>query len=168
MNATAGTGAEGAGGWRNGCAGKGARWRPLELVAMVGGFIIFWPIGLAILALKMWQKRSGDQGDLAGFAMGKFEEAKRDASDLFRGGWKSAPEGGSASARWNAGASGNRAFDDWREAELARIEEERRKLDEAVRDFNEYRDNLRKARDREEFDGFVRERDAKKAAGQTG
>lgn len=158
MNATAGTGAEGGGGWRNGCAAKGARWRPLELAAMIGGFIVFWPIGLTILGLKLWQKRSDAQGDLVGFAMGKFEEAKRDAADLFRGGWKAAPEG----------ASGNRAFDEWREAELARIEKERHRLDEAVRDFNDYRDNLRKARDREEFDGFVRERDAKKAAGQTG
>lgn len=148
--------------WRSSCSGRGARWRPLELAAMVGGFIFFWPIGLAILALKVWQRRSGDQGDLAGFAMGRFDEVKRDAADLFR---SARPADGG----WNRpSSSGNRAFDDWRAAELARIEEERRKLDEAVREFNDYRDHLRKARDREEFDRFVRERDMAKARGESG
>lgn len=165
MNATAEMSGEGARAWRRGqCSGRGARWRPLELAAMIGGFILFWPIGLAVLALKIWQKRSGDQGDLAGFAMGRFEEARQQTSDLFRGEGRGWSQGG---GDWG-GSSGNRAFDDWRAAELARIEEERRKLDEARREFSEYRDHLRKAKDREEFDRFVRERDASKARGESG
>jgi hypothetical protein len=54
--------------------------------------------------------------------------------------------------------SGNSAFDEWRAAELARLEEERRKLDEARREFEEFAESVRKARDREEFDRFMNAR----------
>lgn len=39
------------GGWR-GAAER--RWHPAELAAMIVGFVLFWPIGLAILAWKKW------------------------------------------------------------------------------------------------------------------
>jgi hypothetical protein len=55
-------------------------------------------------------------------------------------------------------ATGNSAFDDWRNTELARLEEERRKLVQAEREFSEHLDRLRRARDREEFDRFMNER----------
>ena len=49
--------------WRGrGCGAS--RWSAFEIVAMVLGFIVFWPIGLAILAFKIWQRRSGYPGDL--------------------------------------------------------------------------------------------------------
>ena len=41
--------------WRRG----GSRWTPFEIVAMVLGFIVFWPIGLAVLGYKFWQGRNG-------------------------------------------------------------------------------------------------------------
>ena len=56
------------------------------------------------------------------------------------------------------GSSGNRAFDDWRAGELARLEEERRKLVAAEREFADFLEQLRHARDREEFDRFMQER----------
>ncbi len=31
-------------------------WRPIEIVAMVLGFILYWPIGGAIVCAKIWQK----------------------------------------------------------------------------------------------------------------
>lgn len=55
-------------------------------------------------------------------------------------------------------SSGNRAFDEWRSAELARLEEERRKLAAAERDFAAFLEQLRHAKDREEFERFMRER----------
>ena len=61
--------------------------------------------------------------------------------------------------------SGNRAFDEWREAELARLEEERRKLEDAHREFAEFVENIRKAKDREEFERFMNERRNRPAAG---
>ena len=50
----------------------------MELVAMILGFIVFWPIGLAILFAKMWQSRSGHGGDLPGFIHAKLNEKSRE------------------------------------------------------------------------------------------
>ncbi len=55
-------------------------------------------------------------------------------------------------------STGNVAFDDWRKAELDRIEEERRKLDEMREEFDTYMRELRRAKDQEEFDRFMRDR----------
>ena len=67
---------------------------------------------------------------------------------------------GAADRSWGFAprTTGNAAFDDWRAAELARIEEERRKLWAAEQEFSEYMDSLRRARDREEFDRFMNQR----------
>jgi hypothetical protein len=67
---------------------------------------------------------------------------------------------------WRRGAfygasTGNSAFDEWKAAELDRLEAERRKLEEAHREFAEFVDNLRKSKDREEFERFMAERRAK-------
>ncbi len=144
----------------------GGRWRPLEIVAVVLGFVLFWPIGLAILALKFWQTRCGHRGDLATFAQEKTDWA-RDACRNWRpGAWASrspawsTSQGGSPrpGGSWNMRSTGNAAFDDWRAAELARLEEERRKLEDAEREFTEHIDELRRARDREEFERFMNAR----------
>ena len=37
----------------------GEPWKPVEILAMILGFIVFWPIGLAVLGWKFWQKKSG-------------------------------------------------------------------------------------------------------------
>ena len=44
--------------------------------------------------------------------------------------------------------------------ELARLEAERHKLEEAHREFAEFVENLRKAKDREEFERFMNARRA--------
>jgi hypothetical protein len=59
------------------------------------------------------------------------------------------------------------AFDDWREKELERLAEERRKLDEMRDEFDEYARELRRAKDQEEFDRFIAERDRKARDRQT-
>ena len=65
-----------------------------------------------------------------------------------------------------ASPTGNAAFDEWRAAELVRLDEERRKLDEAQREFAEYSDAIRRAKDREEFERFMAERRARPAGGE--
>jgi hypothetical protein len=70
--------------------------------------------------------------------------------------------GNGSGPRGGTGRSGNSAFDDYRNAELRRLEDERRKLEEERHEFEEYVRNLRRARDREEFERFRRERPAKK------
>jgi hypothetical protein len=139
---------------RQGCGAS--RWTAFELVAMILGFIVFWPIGLAILVYKFWQRRNGGE-DLQTFAAGKWSEMRNAAA----AGWPKAARSYSCGP-WSRGgfgpATGNSAFDEWRAGELARLEAERRKLEEAHREFAEYVDNLRKAKDREEFESFMKAR----------
>jgi hypothetical protein len=60
------------------------------------------------------------------------------------------------------GSSGNRAFDEYREATLRRLEEEQR-------EFRDFLDSLRHAKDRAEFDQFMTSRKTgASSAGSTG
>ena len=114
-------------------------WTPATIALMVLGFIVFWPLGLATLAYILWGDRLGDVKS----------EWNRVSDSLF---------GNVRSTGFSHARTGNVAFDDWREAELARIEEERRKLDEARDEFDAYLRELRRAKDQEEFDRFMAER----------
>jgi hypothetical protein len=119
-------------------------WTPATIALMVIGFMVFWPLGLAMLAYIIW----GDRLD--GF--------KRDVNRATDGIFAGCRRGSDKAARWGKGAharTGNVAFDDWREKELERIEEERRKLDETLAEFDEYLRELRRAKDQEEFDRFM-------------
>jgi Protein of unknown function (DUF2852) len=61
-----------------------------------------------------------------------------------------------AAERWSGGgyraSSGNRAFDEYRVETLRRLKEEQR-------EFKEFLDRLRHAKDKAEFDQFTTERD---------
>jgi hypothetical protein len=137
--------------WR-GCA-AGEPWKAVEILAMILGFIVFWPIGLAVLGWKMWQRRSGYRGDLVSF--GREQWAKRAHWGARRWGYGANNWQGFG---YGFDSTGNRAFDEWRAAELTRLEEERQRLVAAEREFAEYMENLRHARDREEFERFMNER----------
>ncbi len=142
--------------WRGrGCGAS--RWSVFEVVAMILGFIVFWPIGLAILGFKLWQRKAGYQGDLQTVAQEKWREAR------------SAMSGGNWQGRrgFYAASTGNSAFDDWKATEIARLEDERRKLQEAHREFSAFLDNIRRAKDREEFERFMNERRNRPADGPT-
>jgi hypothetical protein len=130
--------------WRG--YGHGAPWKPVEILAMVLGFCVFWPIGLGVLGWKFWQKKSGYPGDIISFGREKWATWAR-VSDLSVNNWVAS----------GMGSTGNRAFDEWRAGELARLEEERQKLVAAEREFAEFMENLRHARDREEFERFMDE-----------
>ena len=126
-----------------------SRWTLFELATMVLGFMVFWPIGLAVFAYKMWQRKSGAD-DLQTVMTAKWNEAR--AAWSRPSPWNWSPTGA---------GTGNVAFDQWKAAELARLEAERRKLEDAAREFAEFLDTIRQAKDREEFDRFMNERRAK-------
>lgn len=117
-------------------------WNPLTIALMVVGFIVAWPLGLAVIAYILW-------GD-------RFPDMIRDIKGQFNA---------SGSRRrqrherrhWH-GHTGNVAFDEYREQELNRLEEERRKLDEMRAEFDTFLKNLRRAKDQAEFDRFMSER----------
>ncbi|ANK74314.1 DUF2852 domain-containing protein [Ensifer adhaerens] len=117
-------------------------WTPATIALMVLGFVVFWPLGLAMLAYILFGE--------------KLKTFKKDANDTVDGMCSAFKRGGRRS-NWTH-RTGNVAFDDWREAELARLEEERRKLDEMREEFDTYVRELRRAKDQEEFDRFMRDR----------
>jgi hypothetical protein len=113
--------------------------RPAWLALMVVGFIVFWPIGLAILAYILWSGRMGcgwrrDLGDWRDRQTARWER-KRER-------WM---------RRHGLPETGNRAFDEYREHAL-------RKLEEEAKEFRDFLERLRMAKDRAEFDEFMRER----------
>lgn len=122
-------------------------WTPATIAMMVVGFMVFWPLGMAMLAYIIW----GDR--LEGFK----RDVNRATDGVFTGCRRQARH--SMHAR-----TGNVAFDDWRDAELERLNEERRKLDEARAEFEDYARELRRAKDQDEFDRFMRDRDASRAS----
>lgn len=125
-------------------------WTPATIALMVLGFMVFWPLGLAMLAYIIW----GDR-------LESFKTEVNRATDGFA---RSCRRGGNHTMH---SRSGNVAFDDWRDAELARLDEERQKLDEMRKEFDQHMRDLRMARDREEFDRFMARRDASKSPRST-
>ena len=119
-------------------------WTPATIALMVLGFMVFWPLGLAMLAYIIF----GDR-------LKTFKTDANEAADGFFAKFK-----GNGGCRRHRGFSGtgNVAFDEWRDAELKRIEEERRKLEEMREEFDSYMRELCKAKDQEEFDRFMRDR----------
>jgi hypothetical protein len=123
--------------------------RPAWIALVVLGFIVFWPIGLALLIYLKWSGRMfcSHRGHgrwhtpESGFDS---REARHAAREEWRS-WK-------RRARWaSRHGSGNVAFDEYREETL-------RKLDEEQHEFRDYLDRLRSAKDRAEFDQFMAER----------
>ncbi len=132
-------------------------WTPLTIVLMVVGFMIFWPLGLLMLAFILWGDRW--QEFRRGFPGGLNRE--------FRFGHGPHGHHGRSSARSQSYRdSGNAAFDEYRAQELRRMDEERRRLEEERRDFEAYVHNLRRAKDQEEFNRFMAERKAAKRGEQ--
>lgn len=103
--------------------------KPAWIVLMVLGFIVFWPIGLALLFYMIWSGR-----------MGCWKNRSRKKGP---GTWYHPSHFG--------GSSGNAAFDEYRAETLRRLEDEQK-------EFVEFLERLRKARDKAEFDQFMSDR----------
>lgn len=89
------------------------------IAAVVLGFIVVWPLGLALLAYMIWSGRM------------TCNRTNRTRS-------------------WSR-TTGNSAFDDYRAETLRRLEEEQSA-------FEAFLGNLRRAKDKAEFDQFMEER----------
>jgi len=110
--------------------------KPIWIVAMVLGFIWWWPLGMVTLAYLLWSGR-----------MGRWKHAHG-----CWGRWHHHHDGGDARPAAPQGpSSGNRAFDEYRTETLRRLEEEQK-------EFREFLDRLRFAKDKTEFDQFMAER----------
>ncbi|WP_152046620.1 DUF2852 domain-containing protein [Aureimonas psammosilenae] len=120
-------------------------WTPATIALMVGGFMLYWPLGLAVLAYILWGER------LEVFRSDVNRSTDRVFSAFRRSGF-------GRGTPFTMDRTGNVAFNDWREAELRRLDEERRRLDSARADFEAYARELRRAKDQEEFERFMSSR----------
>jgi hypothetical protein len=154
--------------WAHGCGGY---FRPVELVAMILGFIFFFPIGLAILFWRLVGRPdllAPMRAWMAGQHGGATAASSAAGSATPGGTWGGPRSAWSGSGAWGCGPgrsrdglwadSGNAAFEEYKAHELARLEEERRRLAEEQKAFAEFLDELRRAKDREEFDRFMASR----------
>ncbi len=115
-------------------------WHPGFFILMILGFIWWWPVGLAILALTIWSRNMGCHGsERWQRKMARMEDKMARMRERFGGGFGAAP------------TSGNHAFDEYRTETLRRLEEEQS-------EFRDFLDRLRFAKDKAEFDQFMAER----------
>ncbi len=119
-------------------------WTPATIALMVIGFMIFWPLGLAMIAYIIW-------GD-------RLEQFKTDVNKATDGVSDAFKKGACFAKGRGFDRTGNVAFDDWREAELDRLDEKRRELDAMRAEFDTYARELRRAKDQEDFDRFMADR----------
>jgi hypothetical protein len=130
----------------------------MALVLTILGFLWWWPLGLAILCFMIARGRFGwwrhvtyaGEGPMLGLQQGRDRwdrkvarmqdkmERMRSRIDHVRG----------RSDWFGPTSSGNRAFDDYRSETLKRLEDEQR-------EFKEFLERLRVAKDRAEFDQFM-------------
>jgi hypothetical protein len=110
---------------------------PVWIVLAILGFVVWWPLDLALLAYLIWSGKMR----CCGFGFGHSDEPSEPA----RRPW------GSESRQQT---SGNRAFDEYRAETMRRLEDEQR-------GFQEFLGRLRMAKDKAEFDQFMAERGAR-------
>jgi hypothetical protein len=121
-----------------------AAWIALTII----GFVIWWPIGLALLAFTIgsgrmtcWNHRHMARWqDKMERMQGRMDRMRERMESAGGGGWWGTPP-----------SSGNRAFDEYRAETLRRLEEEQR-------EFKDFLNRLRQAKDKAEFDMFMNER----------
>jgi hypothetical protein len=120
--------------------------KPAWIGLMIVSFILFWPLGLVILGYLV------GSGRMACWAHGGGERWQRRMERM----QERMEQMHAAAERWGGGrryprTSGNRAFDEYRTETLRRLEDEQR-------EFMEFLDRLRHAKDKAEFDQFMAER----------
>ena len=111
--------------------------KPAWIGLMVLSFILFWPVGLALLAFLIW---SGRMGCWRHGGASRWHERINERMGRAPGRWYRAQS-----------SSGNVAFDEYREETLKRLEEEQT-------EFKGFLDRLRHAKDKAEFDQFMADR----------
>jgi hypothetical protein len=119
--------------------------KPAWIALTILGFMVWWPLGLAILAFAIGSGRMG-----CGHGYGHWQH-KMDRMQGKMDRLRERMAGRGPGFSFNAPSSGNRAFDEYRSETIRRLEDEQR-------EFHEFLDRLRMAKDKSEFDQFMAER----------
>ncbi len=128
--------------------------RSVEIGAIIVGFIYFWPAAVAYVAWKIAGYPALSQ--MREFAQnGSWSLAGNHAGSRFAQAFEAAKE-----RTTGASATGNWAFDAYRRAEIEKLEARLRALQEESRAFAEFVEELKRTKDREQFDAFMAKRRA--------
>ena len=126
---------------RRGTGGGRRRFTPGYIAATVIGFVVFPPIGFALLAWGLWR------------------EPIR-SSRLFQKLSGAATAAPSNLQGWMARHPGNSALSDYLAREQERLRAEQVKLDELVKAFDAFKEAERRNADQRDFDAFLQQRGA--------
>jgi hypothetical protein len=118
---------------------------PAWIGLMILGFMVWWPVGFALLAFIIGSGRMG----CGRHSVERWENKMSRMQDKLE---RVRARAGNGSWGWGQPpSSGNRAFDEYRTETLRRLEDEQR-------EFRDFLDRLRFAKDKTEFDQFTAER----------
>jgi uncharacterized protein DUF2852 len=116
--------------------------KPAWIALIVVSFILFWPAGLVVLGYLIGSGRMGcwthHRGERWQARMERMQQRMQERAAQWCG--PRSATGGPSSGNW--------AFDEYRAETLRRLEEEERQ-------FKEFLDRLRQAKDKAEFDQFM-------------
>jgi hypothetical protein len=127
----------------------GWRWKPVDLIVLAIAFMVYWPLGLVVLAWKLWNDRQPvpqDLGEMLQSAANRLQQGFDGVMGSFSNG---------AAATGAPGATGNAAFDAHVREEWARIETDRRRLADEVEAFRAFMASERSG-DRDLYERFRR------------
>src|ERR1700710_295011 len=115
-------------------------WHPGWIAVTILGFIIWWPVGLALLFFTLGSRKMGcwSHQDRWANKMERMQsKMERMRGRMDRHGFP-----------FGFASGGNPAFGEYRMEALRRLEDEQK-------DFREFLERLRHAKDKEEFDAFM-------------
>ena len=133
--------------------------KPARIGVTVVSFILFWPLGLVVLGyligsgrMACWAHNSRDRWQHSGDRWQRHEDRWQRRMERLQ---QRIEQMQALAEQWGGGrgfrrSSGNRAFDEYRDETLRRLEEEQR-------EFKAFLDRLRHAKDKVEFDQFMAE-----------
>ena len=125
--------------YRRGRAGHRRNWSTTNIVAMVLGFVFFWPIGLVVL---FWVLTGRNAVDLPAAIKAKWV-ALRSGSDIDLN-------------MSFAGVSDNVVFNEYQQTQFDKIREIKHEISERSKRFHQYRDDAQRRVDEQEFDAFMK------------
>jgi len=128
--------------WKNweraaGNSCKKSQWSCMNIVGMVLGFILFWPVGLVIL---FWILSGRNVQELPAAIKSKWGE-------MFGG--------GKAMVSSDVDDSGNSVFNAFQQTQHDRISEIKEEIRDRARRFSEYRADAQRRADEAEFNQFM-------------
>jgi hypothetical protein len=132
------------------------------IALIVLSFWFWWPVGVAVLGYRAFIRHRNGYECGPGRWYNTAQQGSVPSGGVWGQGNNGAGQGNAFGGGWNFWSggrrgpaapppSGNRAFDEYRAETIRRLEDEQR-------EFVDYLERLRQARDKAEFDGFMAER----------